>query len=148
MVEPDSTEIEEEEDTEQNRAYYKGLKPHLYKPGQSGNPAGRPKGSKSLKDYARRRIAQMTPAEMEEFLTGLDKLDIWQMVEGRPNETKDVQITVPKPILGGLSQVNDENTTLLEAQNAPISPLELQSDTNVPIESSTIQAQIVAETVE
>lgn len=60
-------------------------RPWLYKKGQSGNPAGRPVGSKSMKTYVKEKLASMTDEEREEFLLGLDKKVLWEMAEGKPD---------------------------------------------------------------
>lgn len=82
-------------------------KPWLWKKGQSGNPAGRPKGF-SLKEWTRERLARMTDEEREEFLIGLPKTEIWKMSEGNPHSTEDsnIVVTLPKPILGGTTDVS------------------------------------------
>ena len=59
-------------------------KPWLFKKGQSGNPGGRPKGSKSLKTYAAEMLASMTDEERQDFLDGLPKEVIWKQAEGNP----------------------------------------------------------------
>ena len=69
----------------ENSAVPKNLQPHVYKKGQSGNPNGRPKGSVSLKQYAKQMLEQMTPEEREEYLEGLPKQFIWEMAEGKPD---------------------------------------------------------------
>lgn len=65
-------------------------KPWLFKPGQSGNPAGRPKGSKSLKTYVKEMLQNMTDEEKLEFLKGIDKKTLWEMSEGKPKQDMEV----------------------------------------------------------
>ncbi len=60
------------------------LLPYQFKKGQSGNPSGRPKGTKSLKEYAREMLASMTDDERQDFLHGLPKEIIWKLAEGNP----------------------------------------------------------------
>lgn len=59
-------------------------RPWLFKKGQSGNPAGRPKGTVGLKTWAKEYLASMTEEERMEFMDGLPKVDIWKMAEGNP----------------------------------------------------------------
>lgn len=64
-------------------------KPWLWKKGQSGNLKGRPKG-KTMKEYARDYLLQMTDEERDEWLDGLPKELIWKMSEGNPKQDTEV----------------------------------------------------------
>ena len=74
-------------------------RPWLYKKGQSGNPGGRPVGSKSLKTYVKEKLASMTDEEREEYLAGLDKKTIWEMSEGKPKQDVEADITLNSKII-------------------------------------------------
>lgn len=63
-------------------------KPWLWKKGFCPNPGGRPKG-KSMKEYARQYLANLTDEEKDAWLEGLPKEVIFKMAEGNPaQETK------------------------------------------------------------
>jgi hypothetical protein len=65
------------------------LAPWQFKKGQSGNPSGR-KGGKSLKEYAKEMIANMTDEERQEYLQGISKRIIWEMAEGKAESKTDI----------------------------------------------------------
>lgn len=79
----------------------KNEKPWLFKKGQSGNPAGRPKGSKSLKTYVKEMLEGMTDEEKLAFLEGVDKKVLWEMAEGKPQQdvTSGGEKLIPIPII-------------------------------------------------
>jgi hypothetical protein len=65
-------------------------RPWLFKKGQSGNPGGRKKGSKSLKERAREYLQGLSDEEAEAYFDGLNKIDVWKMAEGNPKESADI----------------------------------------------------------
>lgn len=66
------------------------LEPWRFKPGQSGNPGGRPKGSKSLKTYAQEYLLSLSDDEKLEYMAAMDKKVIWEMAEGKPKQDMEV----------------------------------------------------------
>ena len=86
------------------------LQPHVFKKGQSGNLAGRPKGV-TLKEYCRDFLSKQSDEERAEFLEGIPKESIWKMAEGNP-DTKS-ELTGKD---GGELKVN--KTTILMGDNA------------------------------
>ena len=75
------------------------LLPHQYKKGQSGNPSGKPKGTKSMKTYIKEKIESMSEAEREAFLEGIDKRSIWEMAEGKAKQDMELSGEVVSKII-------------------------------------------------
>lgn len=75
---------------EETQEQTENSKPWLFKKGKSGNPGGRPKGSKSMKAFAREFLEALPDEEKLEFMEGLPKEIIWKMAEGNPKQDTDV----------------------------------------------------------
>lgn len=65
------------------------LVPYHWKKGQSGNPAGRPKG-KTLKEFAREYLEKLPDDEKVDFLASLPTEIVWKMAEGNPKQDTDM----------------------------------------------------------
>lgn len=87
------------EESENQRA--KQLIPYQWKKGQSGNPAGRPKG-KTLKEFAKDYLLSLPDDEKVEYLASLPPEIVWKMAEGLPHQTTDHTTNgkdIPAPII-------------------------------------------------
>lgn len=89
------------------------IAPWMWKPGQSGNPNGRPKG-KTLKERARELFQTMSDEEFTAFLEGMPKLDVWKMAEGNPESKIEAKVETTNIITPEMqllaSQLNQLNT--------------------------------------
>jgi hypothetical protein len=95
---------------EQRKKPYDYIKGYQFVKGQSGNPGGRPKGSKSLKTFAREYLERLPDDQKVEFMKALPEELVWKMAEGNPANNTDITTGgKPIPILGGLSKNLDEN---------------------------------------
>jgi hypothetical protein len=88
------TEITENTDTFQTKAVVRTDKPWLFKKGQSGNPAGKPKGAIS----PIRRVKQIflkDPNAFKDFIEGYiqdpnNRKHIVEMIDGKPKQGIDI----------------------------------------------------------
>lgn len=84
---------------EQNKKQYDWLKGYQFVKGQSGNPGGRPKGSKSLKTFAKEFLEDLPPEEKVEFLRALPPEIVWKMAEGNPKQDMDAKVDLTSKVL-------------------------------------------------
>ena len=67
----------------QHKKQYDWLKQYQWQKGQSGNPAGGPKGKK-LKTFVAETLLKMSDEDKAIFLKRLDPELVWKMGEGLP----------------------------------------------------------------
>lgn len=97
----------------QHKKQYDWLKGYQFVKGQSGNPGGKKKGTKSMKTFAREYLETLPDDEKVEFMRSLDPELVWKMAEGAPQTNTDVtskgeSIT---PILVKFIDGKDNNNT-------------------------------------
>ena len=73
-------------------------------PGNIANPTGRPKG-KTLKEWAREKLMNMTDEQREDFIKTLPREIVWRMAEGNPKQDTEYsgEVKIKQSIYGGKS---------------------------------------------
>lgn len=74
-------------------------RPWLFQPGKSGNPGGRPKGSKSLKTYAKEYLLSLSDEEKLEYMKGMDKKTIWEMAEDKAGQGLNISGEITQKLI-------------------------------------------------
>ena len=93
----------EEETQEQTKN-----RPWLWKKGQSGNPGGRKKGSKSMKQWAKEMLESMNEDQRQDFIDGLPKNVIWEMAEGKAVSKLEGDINIKVDKLSKLQRATEK----------------------------------------
>ena len=103
---------------EQHKKQYEWLNPYKWKPGQSGNPAGKKPG-KSLKTFVKEYLESLSDDDKVEFLKQIDAELAWKMAEGNPHQSNDMDhkgkviIEIAKEI----ADKNEINSTPTDSSN-------------------------------
>jgi hypothetical protein len=90
VIPQDKEKVKEEQTTETYKKPYHWLEAYHFKKGNKMS-TGRPKGSKSMKQYAKEMLEEMDYEERIEFLKKIDEDILWQMAEGRPEAKIEVK---------------------------------------------------------
>ncbi|HHE46059.1 MAG TPA: hypothetical protein ENL05_01800 [Candidatus Moranbacteria bacterium] len=80
---------EEKTDKQHKKHRYEWLEKYKWKPGESGNPKGRPRG-KSLKTRVKEILMSMDDEQAKAFLKEINPELIWRMAEGNPKSDTDI----------------------------------------------------------
>jgi len=103
----------------------------LYKPGQSGNPAGKPKGTLSLVSLIKKKLQKIDPntkksyADMftEQIIIDAAKSDgqsrrlVMQYIEGMPQQKVETTHILPNPLME-LDEVHPDNSNQEDSRDA------------------------------
>lgn len=89
IIKQNNEDVNRDDTIETYKKPYHWLEAYHFKKGNKMS-TGRPKGSKSMKAYAKEMLEDMEPEERIEFLKKIDESIVWQMAEGRPEAKVEV----------------------------------------------------------
>jgi hypothetical protein len=84
-------------------------KPWLFKPGQSGNPSGRPKGSVSITHYIRKALEECDDVRAKELADSL----INNAINGNAGAIKEVLSRIDGPVV---QKIEHNDVSLTDAE--------------------------------
>lgn len=112
--------MNEDNSQKQYKKQYDWLKGYQFVKGQSGNPGGKAKGTKTLKTFAKEYLETLDDDGKVDFLKALPEELVWKMAEGMPKQDTDVtsggKPLVVQPIMYGNQ---DTSTPPVQPENLP-----------------------------
>lgn len=103
-----NSSIMENTQEQHSKQKYDWLKGYMFKKGQSGNPGGRKKGSKSLKTFVREYLESLPDEEKIQYLKTVDTELVWKMAEGNPETRIDTDLNIKVEKLNNLVKATRE----------------------------------------
>lgn len=84
--------MEDNSQGQHKRQNYDWLKGYQFVKGQSGNPGGMKKGTKSMKTWAKEYLESLPDEERIAFMATLPSDLVWRMAEGNPKQDTESKV--------------------------------------------------------